>query len=80
VRAEAISGECVCALELTQAGADAQPVVRDSVAVDKDVYFYLQVHHLAERKVVSAWRCKRLDEMCAVLRCDGVRHQLEILT
>lgn len=43
-------------LEFTHAGADAQPVMCDTVAVGKDVHLYLQVHRLTERKVGPAGR------------------------
>jgi hypothetical protein len=68
------------ALELTRAGTDAQRVVCDAVTVDKDVHLYFQIHQLTKRKVGSAGRCERLDHVCAVFRCDSVRHHLEILT
>jgi hypothetical protein len=68
------------ALELTWAGTDAQRVVCDAVTVDKDVHLYFQIHQLTKRKVGSARFCERLYQVRAALRCDGIRHYLEILT
>ena len=52
----------------------------DTVAIDKDMHLHFEIHWLAEQKIDAARDCKRLDQMRAVVRRNGVRYQLEILT